>query len=358
MVISTEKRSDTAGLSPGTLVYIGKKRSDRVKITVIDYDKSHVLRKELKDPKECFSFRDKPTTTWINIDGIHRVDIIETIGKHFRLHPLVLEDLLNTGQRSKMEDFDHYLFIMLKMLYIAPEHGEIKTEQVSIILGKNFVISFQEEEGFDVFNPIRERVKNPQGRHRRSGTDYLAYTLIDAIVDNYFAVLEHLGERIEMLEDELVAKPTQHTFHKVHELKRQLIHIRKAVWPLREVVNSLEHNDTNLIKEKTRVYLRDVYDHVVQAIDSIETFRETISGMLDIYLSSTNLRLQQIIKVLTIITVIFMPLNLIASIYGMNFEHMPELSWAYGYPMVIVSMAVLSLTMLAFFWKKRWIWEK
>ncbi|MBI2138223.1 magnesium/cobalt transporter CorA [Candidatus Woesearchaeota archaeon] len=327
-----------------------------VKITIIDYDKKHVLRKEIRDPKECFPFRDRPTVTWINIDGIHRLDVNECIGKHFNLHPLVLEDLTNVKQRPKLEDFDSYIFLILKMIYFDAA-GEIQSEQVSIILGRNFVISFQETEGFDVFGPIRERINNSKGRHRRYGADYLLYTLIDAIVDNYFTILEKLGEKIEVLEEEMIRNPHPQTYKHLHSLKNHLFSMRRSVWPVREVITALENTDNKLIHEKTKVYLRDAYDHAVQAIDNIESHRETISGVLDLYLSGLNYRLQYVVKVLTLLTTITTPFVVIASIYGMNFKNMPELDWQYGYPLSIILMGTIATVMAVYFWKKKWMFD-
>jgi len=280
-----KKVSKKAGLPPGTLVHVGEKRTEKTKITIIDYDEAQFQEKEAKTIEECFPFKDKSTVTWINIDGIHEVDIVEKIGKHFGMHPLILEDIVNTGQRPKMEDFDDYIFVVLKMLYYDKRESRIKAEQVSLILGSNFVISFQEQAG-DVFNPIRERIRNGKGRIRKMGADYLTYSLVDAIVDNYFIILEKLGEEIEGLEEELVAKPTSETLQRIHTLKREMIFLRKSVWPLREIVSGLERGESPLIKESSRIYLRDVYDHTIQVIDTIETFRDILSGMLDIYLST------------------------------------------------------------------------
>jgi Mg2+ and Co2+ transporters len=254
------KASKKAGLPPGTLVHVGEKKAEKARITIIDYDDEHLQEKEAKTVKECFPFKETPTVTWLNIDGIHQVDIIEKIGQHFGIHPLVLEDIMNTGQRPKMEDFDNYIFIVLKMFNYDEETSEIKAEQVSLILGPNFVISFQEREG-DVFNPIRERIRNGKGRVRKMEADYLAYCLIDAIVDSYFLILEKLGEKIEVTEEELVTNPIRETLQTIHNLKREMISLRKSVWPLREVIASLERGGSTLIKETTGIYLRDVYDH-------------------------------------------------------------------------------------------------
>ena len=321
---------------------------------VIDHDKSHFEEEEVKRIEECFPFRDKPTVTWINIDGVHQLEIIEKIGEHFNIHPLVLEDIVNTGQRPKIEDFVDYIFVTLKMLRYSEGEKETKAEQVSLILGSNFVISFQESEG-DVFNPIRERIRADKGRIRKMGVDYLAYALMDAIVDNYFTILEKLGDRIEDFEEELVVNPKPETLQAIHHLKREMIFLRKSVWPLREVINRLERWESSLINKSTAIYLRDVYDHTIQVIDSVETFRDMLSGMLDIYLSSVSNRMNEVMKVLTIIATIFIPLTLVAGIYGMNFRFMPELEMPIGYPMILLSMLFIGILMVAYFRKKKWL---
>jgi magnesium transporter len=350
-----KKVSKTIGLSPGALVHIGKKKIEKVRIRLIDYDEAQLQEKEPRSIEECFPFKDLPTVTWVNVDGLHDIKIMEKIGKHFNLHPLVLEDILNTEQRPKIEDFDDYLFIVLKMLYCDESEDEIRAEQISIILGSNFVLSFQERVG-DIFNPLRERIRNAKGRVRKMGPDYLAYCLLDAIVDNYFVVLEKLGEQIEGMEEELVTNPTPETLQRIHNLKREMIFLRKSVWPLREVVSRLERGESPLIKETTGIYLRDVYDHTIQVIDTIETYRDMLSGMLDIYLSSISNRMNQVMKVLTIIATIFIPLTFVAGIYGMNFEYMPELKWHWFYPKAfwLVMLGVAGV-MLVYFRRKRWL---
>lgn len=350
----TKKSPEKAGLPPGTLVHIGEKMLEKAKITIIDYDETNFQEKEAKTVEECFPFKDEPTNTWINIDGLHEVDIIEKIGKHFDVHPLILEDILHTGQRPKMEDSENYTSIVLKMLSFNENENEIKSEQVSLIISKNVVISFQESVG-DVFNPVRERIRNGKGRIRKMGSDYLAYALMDAIVDNYFIILEKLGEKIEVLEEELITNPVPETLHMIHNLKREMIFLRKSVWPLREVISNLERGESHLIMKSTTIYLRDVYDHTIQVIDTIETFRDMLSGMLDIYLSSVSNKMNEVMKVLTIIATIFIPLTFIAGIYGMNFEYMPELSWQWGYPAVWVVVIVIGASMVLYFRKKRWL---
>ena len=349
-----KKVSKTIGLPPGTLMHVGDKSAERIKITVIDYDEKQLQEKEIMAIEDCFSFRDTSTVTWINIDGIDDIEIIEKIGSHFGFHPLMMEDIVNTAQRPKLEGFDDYLFIVLKMLDCDENSGEIQAEQVSLILGANFVISFQEKKG-DIFDAIRERIRSAKGRIRKAGADYLAYSLLDAVVDNYFLILEKSGEKITEMEEELVANPAPQTLWVIHRLKRDIIFLRKSVWPLREVVNGLERSESKLVKKSTHIFLRDVYDHTIQVIDTIESFRDMISGMLDIYLSSISNKMNEVMKVLTIIATIFIPLTFIAGIYGMNFKYMPELGWRFGYAMIWFVIGIIALIMIAYFKKKRWL---
>jgi len=348
------KRSIKAGLPPGTLMHVGAEKVEKVKITVLDYDEQHFEDKETESIDDCAPFRDKPTVTWINIDGIHQMDIIEKMGSCFGVHPLVLEDIVHTGQRPKIEDFGNYIYVVLKMLYRGNDEGEIEAEQVSMILSESFVITFQEKEG-DVFDPIRQRIKQNKGRIRKMGADYLAYSLIDAIVDNYFVVLEKFGEHIESLEEELLTEPASRTLPEIHDLKRGALFLRKSVWPLREVISGLERGESSLFKKSTLIYLRDIYDHTIQIIDTIETSRDLLSGMLDTYLSITSNRMNEVMKVLTIIATIFIPLTFIAGIYGMNFKYMPELESRWAYPGVLLVMLAVGIVMLFYFRRKKWL---
>jgi magnesium transporter len=347
-------RRKKAGLSPGTLVHVGEKKADHVKIEVIDYDPENLEERELQSIDDCSPYRDKPTVTWINIDGLHDMDVIEKIGETFNLHPLVLEDIVNTDQRPKMEDYENYIFIISKMLSYDDKEDRLNIEQFSLLLLPNVIISFQEKPG-DVFNPVRERMRKGKGRIRKMGTDYLMYALLDAIVDNYFIVLETIGERIEDLEEELISNPGPETLQGIHHLKRELIFLRKSVWPLREAISALEREELDLIEEKTTVYLRDVYDHTIQVIDTIETYRDMVSGVLDVYLSSVSNKMNEVMKVLTIIATIFMPMTFIAGIYGMNFKHMPELDTNWGYPVVWLVIIAIGVVMLVYFRRKKWL---
>jgi len=350
-MMKEKTRAKKAGLSPGTLVYTGTNTGD-IRIRLIDYDEKNFEENNLKNIEESFPFKATPTVTWINIDGIHDTNLIEKIGKHFDIHPIVLEDILTTNQRPKFEDFGSYFFAVLKM--ITTHENKIECEQVSLIVAENYIISFQEREG-DVFDAIRKRIKNPDGKHRKMGTDYLAYSLVDAIVDNYFVILENYGERIEDIENELMENPNKKIVQTIHHLKGEMISLRKAVWPLRDMITSMERGDSKLIKQKTKIYLRDVYDHTIQIIESVETYRDMIAGMIEIYLTNVNNRMNEIMKVLTVIATIFIPLTFIVGIYGMNFKYMPELIWEFGYPLVLIGMLVVSLVMVVFFRRKKWI---
>ncbi|MGB6370642.1 MAG: magnesium/cobalt transporter CorA [Atribacterota bacterium] len=349
-----KKKSKKVGLPPGSIVHIGNKRDEKVKITIVDYSEAKFQDKEAKSVGECFPYKDKPTVTWINIDGVHEIKVIEEIGKHFNLHPLILEDIVDTDQRPKIKDFGDYIFIILKMLYCDKKGNAIRVEQVSLILGKNYVISFQEREG-DVFNAIRERIRNNIGRIRKLGVDYLVYSLIDAIVDNYFIIIERLDEEIENLEDKVVIQPNPSNVQEIHKLKRDLIFLRKSIWPLREVISFLEKSESPLVLESTNLYLRDVYGHTIQVMDTVESLRDIISGILDIYLSSINTRMNEIMKMLTIVATIFIPLTFITGIYGMNFQYMPEIKWFWGYPAVLSIMVAIGIGMLIYFKRKKWM---
>jgi magnesium transporter len=338
---------------PGSLPVMSEPPARPVRITVIDYDATHFQEKNVERISECFPFRDTNTVTWINIDGQGNPKIIEDLGKCFNVHPLIIEDIFNTGQRPKMEDLEQYIYLNLKMLTYLDTTRVIRIEHISMVFGHNFLISFQEDIG-DVFDPVRERIRK-DGRIRKFGPDYLAYALIDAIVDNYFVVMEKLEEQVEALEEELVASPAPDSLQKINRLKKDMIYLRKSVWPLREMINNLEQSESVLIREPTGIYLRDVYDHTIQVIDTLETFRDMVSGMIDIYLSGLSYKMNEIMKVLTLIATIFIPLTFVVGIYGMNFKNMPEIEWEFGYYAVLVVMAVMVLGMLTYYRKKKWI---
>lgn len=351
-----KRRSAKTGLPPGTLIYIGERKTDRVRLTLIQYREGFFNRQEVASVEEFLSIyeaTESGTLTWLDVAGLHDVQLIEQIGKAFQLHPLLLEDIVNTEQRPKREDYGSVLYIVVKMLCLdAPRRG-ILTEQVSLVVGERLILSFQED-GTDVWAPIRDRLRTGKGRIAAAGTDYLLYSLVDAVVDNYFAVLEFIGEQLERIEDRLLAAPSPDILRELHGLKREMLFVRRATWPLREVLSGLERGDSKLMTESTRLYMRDVYDHTVQVIDTLETLRETVAEMLDVYLSSMSNRMAAVMKVLTIITTIFMPLSFIASVYGMNFRHMPGLDSRWGYPLVLTVMVAIGLLMIFLFHKKRW----
>ena len=346
------KRSRKTGLPPGTLVHIGENKTGKVTIATFNYAGTRCDERQ-DPPLDGLAPPTDASVTWVDVGGVHKMEILESFGKQFQLHSLLLEDIANTDQRPKLDDYETCLFLVMKMLSVT-DRQDIIVEQVSLVLGRNFVLSFQEN-GTDVFKPVRDRLRGGKGRLRQSGADYLLYALVDAIVDQYFAVLEALGEKIEALQDLVVSDPKPETLQQIHALKRQLLFLRRAVWPLREAMNGLSRSECPLLQEPTKVFFRDVYDHVVQIVDTIETLREMVSACLDIYLSSISYRLNAVMKVLTIITTIFMPLTFIVGVYGMNFEHMPELQWKWGYPAVLGVMAVVGVGMLVAFKKKRWI---
>ena len=354
MARKVHRQSKTLGLAPGTPVHVGEETAGEVRIRVIDYDESHLQEREVAEPEQCLAFKEKPTVTWINVDGVHQVEVVAKMGELFDLHPLVVEDIPNTTQRPKVEDYDDYLYVTFKMLSFDDDRGELDVEQVSLILRPGIVISFQERQG-DVFDPVRERIRAGKGRVRSAGADYLCYVLIDAVVDHYFVVCEKLSERIEILQEELVQDPAPEKLQELQRLKRDVLAARKSLWPMREVVAALTRGDIALMSEATGAYLRDVHDHTMQVVDTIETFRDGLSGMLDIYLSSVSNRMNEVMKVLTIIATIFIPLGFLAGVYGMNFENMPELHWRGGYYVALGIMATVAGGMLLYFRRKRWI---
>lgn len=340
-------------MPPGKLVYIGDDKKAPVKITVFDYDASHDEEKTFLEVEECFQYKNTLTNTWINLDGIHNTEMIEKIGKHFGISSLVLEDIVNTNSRPKIDDFKEYVFIILKMLNYEKEKHCLNVEQVSLILGKNFVISFQENEG-DLFDGIRARLRDPASRMRTFGCDYLTYCLMDRVVDEYFLIIESMGEELETMEEEVATNPSQQFLHGYNELKRDSVFLRKSVWPLREVVNYLLRNEVGLVKPEVLPYFRDLYDHTIQVIDTTETYRDLFSDIMDLYLSTLSLKMNEVMKVLTVISTIFIPLTFIVGVYGMNFKFMPELNWHYGYFIVWGFMAVVAGGMILFFKRRKW----
>lgn len=350
----TRHLAKKVGQPPGTLVYVGDAGEEEVRISVMDYGPEGL--KELMDAqvKDILPFRQSPTVTWVNVDGLHKTDVVKSIGEYFDIHHLVLEDVVNTTQRLKLEIHDGYLFIALRLLQFDEETEEVGFSQTSLIIGENFLLSFNQHEA-RMFDPIRERLRQGLGRLRGGGADYLAYALLDLVVDNYFVIIEKLSERIEAVEEELVNDPQRETLSGIHALKTDMITLRRSVWPMREVINRILRSEMPFIADSTRPYFRDVYDHTIHASEIIESFRDVVSGMIDIYLSSVSNRLNEVMKVLTIIATLFMPLTFLCGWYGMNFKNMPELNSPWGYPAVIAVAILTAAGMLAFFRRHDWL---
>jgi magnesium transporter len=354
MLKFVKKISHQSGLAPGTLLHIGEKKAEQFLLRVLRYDETRFEERTVPDIDDCVPTPGSPGVTWVRAIGLHDVARLEKLGERFGFHPLVMEDVVNTHQQPKIDVHEGYISFIFKFLCWDAKDHEIEVEQVSLILGPNYVISFEEKEG-DFFKGVRDRIANAHGRIRKTGSDYLAYGLLDAVVDQYFVVLEKFGDKIETLEEHLIRHPTPKTLHALHHLKKEMLFIRKAIWPLREAVNVLERDETELVHDTTRVYLRDVYDHTLQVLDMVETMRDILSGMVDIYLSSMSNRMNEIMKILTIITTVFIPPTFLAGIYGMNFENMPELQSRWGYYVVWGVAVALMISMLTYFRKKRWI---
>lgn len=338
------------GNPPGTLM--GSVEKGHTRIHVMEYDTNSCEEVDLTTVEDILAIDNPSKVRWINIDAPDET-ILRNLGSGFDIHPLVLEDIMNKGQRPKIEDYDAYLFFVIKMVYQDKAVEDIYAEQVGMILKNNTVITFQEKTG-DVFDVVRKRLRQGGGRICQMGADYLSYALLDAIVDHYFIILENLGERIDILENNLWKEVNNRMPMEIHRLKTEVIFLKKQIWPLREILGGFQRMDSSLIQSSTALYLRDTYDHMIQINETIEAFREVISGLHDIYLSNVNNRMNEIMKVLTIFAAIFIPLTFIAGIYGMNFEHMPELKWPYGYFMIVGLMASIGIGMLLYFKKQKW----
>ena len=347
----TKNRSIKAGYQPGTLIHIGNHINNNIKIQLIRFNNSFFDQTEIKDIPEKI---DNNLVTWVNIDGLNDIDLIKEIGTKFSIHPLVLEDILNTNQRPKVDEYKGYVLITLKIAIYNEESEKTNLEQLSLILGKNYLISFQERKS-NVFQPIIKRLRNSKGSFRSLGADYLCYTIIDTVVDNYFSALESIEDKIDLFEDNVINNVSRDTLKEIYELKREMIIFRKAVWPLREVVNSLQRGDLPNINESTLVYFKDVNDHVYEIIDTSQLFIDIITGMLDTYLSSISNKMNEVMKFLTIFSTIFIPATFLAGVYGMNFKNMPELSWQYSYPMFWIIITIISIIMIRYFRKKKWM---
>ncbi|MFH5832022.1 magnesium/cobalt transporter CorA [Halalkalibaculum sp. DA3122] len=356
----SKRKQKKPGSAPGTIEHIGEQRLDDVQLTIYDYDAEHMDQVSIENVEESRPYLENPSKTWIKICGVHDIEKLTSIWSYFDLHPLVQEDIVNTTQRPKAELYEHNIYFVIRMLTWSEERGQIESEQVSIVLSDNYVLSFQESD-HDFFKPVVDRLMYGNVRIRKHGMDYLAYALIDTVVDHYFSVLEHLADRIEHLEDLVLDDPDKETLHQIHALRRDLIFFRKSVWPLRDMLNSTIRDESPFIEERTKLFLRDVYDHMVQIIDNIENYRDMVIGMHDIYMSHVSNKMNEVMKVLTIIATIFIPLTFIAGIYGMNFDpaaspyNMPELQWYWGYPLVMLLMFIMAIVMMVYFRKKGWL---
>lgn len=346
------QRSKKSFLPPGTVEADISMKEERVVITVMQFNEQKIEEVVFDNLNELKDICNNTSVTWINVDGIHNAAVIEKIGAMYQIHPLTLEDIANTDQRPKFEDYENYVVVMMKMLYYD---SELHNEQLSIVLKNNLVITFQENHGGDAFYPIRKRLKEAKGRVRKFGADYLCYALIDAVVDSYFNILEIIGDKIELMDEQLISEPTPDTLNVLHTMKREMIFLRKSVWPVRDLINSLERSDTNLIQPTTDIYLRDLHDHVVRVIETVENYRDLINGMMDIYLSSLSNKMNEVMKVLTIISTLFIPVTFIVGVYGMNFDYMPELKSPYGYGATWLVMLAIMGSLLYYFRRKKWL---
>lgn len=348
------KRSRKAGMPPGSLVNLNTDPSGDTSITVFALTEKGLLERRFEDHAAFASFDAPAQLRWIDVDGLGSIATIAALGEQFGIHALALEDILNPSQRPKIEEYENNICLVVRMLYFMPECREVTTEQISFVVSDGVVLSFQEKGG-DVFDKLRARLRKDNGTRRRFSADYLLYSLLDAIIDHYFVVLEELGEQIEALEQEFVVDPNPNALTRLHHFKTEMIYLRRSVWPMREVINALQHSEAEFMNVETRPFLNDLYDHIVSVIESVEIMREILSEMLDIYLSSVSQRMNQVVKVLTVISTIFMPLTFLVGVYGMNFDVMPELRWRWGYPVVWGVMLTVVVSMLVLFRRKKWI---
>jgi len=356
MIEYLRRRSKTAGRAPGSPMYVGVEQKDPVAIEMVTYDAGSAAAVTPQRIVECACYDDGPQVTWININGLHDMAINNQAAEVFKIHPLVLEDIVHTGQRPKMEELkDGSLFVVVKMLTYNEKARRVEQGQASFILGRRYLLSFQEHTDTDVFDGVRQRLLSMKGRANALGPDYLLYSLLDAIVDHYFIVLERMGEDIEEVEEQLLAKPHPRHLETLNNLRREALFLRKFIFPLREVVAKLEKGGTDLIEGNTIFFLRDLYDHTIQVMDTVETFRDMLSGMVELYLSNISLKMNEVMKVLAMFTALFTPLTFIAGLYGMNFKNMPELEWVDGYYMALGIMATIAICMFLYFRRKGWI---
>jgi magnesium transporter len=349
---------DSPGTVPGTLQI--EANAPAPTLVLIDYDELQAARVSLPDPEACIPYLDSHSVSWIDVQGLGDEDILQRLGAVFELHPLMLEDVVNVPQRPKVEDFEDQLLIISRMVTPHCESGGFVSEQVSFILGNHYLLTVQEEPESDCFAPVRQRIKSGKGTIRKRGVDYLAYALLDAIIDGFFPILETYGEQIEDLENEVVINPTQKTLEKIHQIRRELLTLRRAIWPQRDAINALIRDGSELITPEVRIYLRDCYDHTIQVLDMVETYRELASSLMDVYLSSVSNKMNEIMKILTVISTIFIPLTFVAGVYGMNFNpeaspwNMPELNAYWGYPLCWIGMLAIASGLVYYFWRKGW----
>ena len=352
---SRKKRRGARGApSSATAPGIGEPKMERVHFHAIAYDEQNFEERSFESVEQALAFCDASRTIWLNVDRVHDAEVIARIGRFFDIHPLTQEDILHTVQRPKKEDFQHYLYIVLQMLRYQPEGGGVDSEQISLIVTPKTLISFEESPG-DAFAPVLERMRKTPSRVRTQGCDYLAYALLDAVVDNYFVILENIGAEIDALEDEIMETPNANVHHRIHDLKRQVMSLRKMIWPLREVIAGLSKQDSPLIDTTTALFLRDVYDHTIQVIDSVEAYRDLLAGLLDLYLSNVSYRMNEVMKLLTLIATIFIPITFVVGLYGMNFKYMPELEWRWGYAFAWGVMLAMVAGLIGYFKKKHWL---
>lgn len=348
-----------AGTAPGTIIV--DENAEEPIIFLIDYNQTDLIRKQISYPEECINYLDTESVSWVDVQGLGNKDILHRLGQSFDLHPLVLEDIVNMVERPKIEDYEDQLVIIAHMVVPNNNNGSFYSEQVSLVLGKYYVLTIQEEPEHDCFDGVRMRIDKGKGIIRRQGSDYLAYSLLDAIIDGFFPVLELYGERIDELEEEVIVNPNQKTLQKIYQVRRELLQLRRAIWPQRDAINSLIRDGSELISDEVRIYLRDCYDHAVQVMDIVETYRELVAGLMDVYLSAISNKMNEIMKLLTVVSSIFIPLTFIAGVYGMNFNteksphNMPELNWYWGYPLCLGVMALVAISLLYFFWRRGWL---
>jgi len=340
--------------APGTVEFRGARKTDEVSIKLIEYSGDHFEERIIEDYRECLGERDPGMVTWINVNGLHDTEMLKEIGSHFGLHPLVLEDIVNTHQRPKVDEFTGYIYIVSRMLSFDADKLALTSEQISFVLADGLLLTFQERPG-DVLEPVRERLRHGKGKIRINGAGYLAYALLDAVVDQYFSVLEALGDKIEFLEESMLVNPDLEDMQRTHFLKRELVLLRRAAWPMREVVSALMRGEYEFFGSHVSPFLRDLYDHVIQVAEAVDLYRDILSGLQDLSMSSMSNRMNDVMKVLTIFASIFVPLTFVAGVYGMNFEHMPELSWRWSYPVFWAAIVVLISVMLMFFRRRRWL---